>query len=210
MKGLIRKDLLQIIRTYYTFLLISLLFIVLSAVQPDNTFFAVYGMFLMCTLVSTLQNLDEAGGWAAYCDTLPVSRKMQVNEKYIFALLLSLAYIVLYLIASVVGSLIRGNLVLPQLFATCMVMAMMGMIGTAISLGMSFAYGMQKSQLARIITIAVIVSLGMLVLNYSSVPVQIIAGMNQFVLTAGMILVSVVILAGSWKFAQYKYEKRDL
>ena len=95
MKGLLRKDLYMIWRYGRLLLLISALFLVLGAISGGNTFFILYPVLFGGVLPVNLISYEERDGWNALCDTMPVSRKTVVNERYLMTLLCFLA---LYLI----------------------------------------------------------------------------------------------------------------
>ena len=91
MKGLLYKDFRLITKDYKTFLIISVVFILMGAVWKEGLYGPVYGMFFLATVVSTLQNYDEAVGFRKYCEILPLTRYDVVNEKYLLSLILVLA-----------------------------------------------------------------------------------------------------------------------
>ena len=59
MKGLFYKDILMLTRSFKAYLLMSLFFIVLGTIRPNNSFWAVYGSFFFVTLISSLMAVDE-------------------------------------------------------------------------------------------------------------------------------------------------------
>lgn len=75
MKGLFYKDVLMLTRSFRAYLAMTLFFIILATIRPDNSFWAVYGTFFFVTLVSSLMAVDEQSRWLSYCDILPLKRR---------------------------------------------------------------------------------------------------------------------------------------
>lgn len=88
MKGLLYKDWLMLKKYCRVYLLVLIVFLVVSVSAEESIFFSVYLMVLSSVLGVTLVSYDEKSGWERYCDTLPCPRELRVNEKYVFSLIL--------------------------------------------------------------------------------------------------------------------------
>lgn len=125
MKGLLIKDFL-LLRSYTkSLLLVLVLFLVIG--MSSGTAFVVGMVMIQCVMlaVSTF-SYDDMAKWNTYMLSMPVSRKTAIREKYMLALLLSLAGAALSLAAGLASGALRGNVDLKEVLATiggCVVMA---------------------------------------------------------------------------------------
>ena len=111
MKGLLKKDLYMIWAYGRMLLLISALFLAMSVFAPaeENFFFVIYPVLLGGVLPVTLLSYDERFGWNRYCDTMPLSRKQIVNERFLMSLLSFLVLYALTLLVQAIVLLPRGR-----------------------------------------------------------------------------------------------------
>ena len=87
MKGLMQKDLYMIWKYGRSLLVVSAVFLAVSVVAPDNYFFVIYPVLFGGILPVTLISYEERDGWNSLCDTMPISRRTVVNERYVMTLL---------------------------------------------------------------------------------------------------------------------------
>lgn len=125
MKGLLIKDFLLLRAYAKSLLLVLVLFLIVGT--TSGTAFVVGMVMIQCVMlaVSTF-SYDDMANWNTYMLSMPVSRKTAIREKYMLALLLSLAGVVLSLAAGLASGALRGNVDLKEVLATvggCMVMA---------------------------------------------------------------------------------------
>jgi glucose-6-phosphate-specific signal transduction histidine kinase len=159
MKGLLYKDFRLILKDYRTFLIISVVFILMGAIWREGLYGPVYGMFFLATVVSTLQNYDEAVGFRRYCEILPITRVDVVNEKYLLSVILVFAGVLLYALVS----LVLGHFsMIPE---TALAMIAVGLLASALSLPFSILFGTQKGSLVLMGIIAMMVMCGMFLIN---------------------------------------------
>ena len=95
MKGLLRKDLYMLWHYCKSFLLMIVIFAVMSLADTTNSFYTVYPVMLGSVLPVTLISYEERSGWCRYCQSMPLSRTLIVVEKYVFSLLCSFAMLLL-------------------------------------------------------------------------------------------------------------------
>lgn len=89
MKGLLYKDGRILATSFRTLPLMVFIFLLVSVFNENGSFWSMYGIFMGCTMISTLQNLDETSKWCTFCDTLPLNRSDLVTEKYILGLIVT-------------------------------------------------------------------------------------------------------------------------
>ena len=202
MKGLLYKDFRLIVKDYRTFLIISVVFILMGAIWREGLYGPVYGMFFLATVVSTLQNYDEAVGFRRYCEILPVTRIDVVNEKYLLSVILVFAGVVLYALVS----LVLGHLgMIPE---TAMAMVAVGLLASAFSLPFAILFGAQKGSLVRMGIIAMMVMCGMFLINGTD---DILAFLSGQKLTGALFGVLVIALFEiSRRVTGRLYMKKDL
>ena len=202
MKGLLYKDFRIILKDYRSFLILAIVFILMGVFWKEGLYGPVYGMFFLTTVVSTLQNYDEAVGFRKYCETFPLSRSDIVNEKYLLSLALAFGGILLFAIVS----LVLGRT--EMIFETAMAMAAIGLSASAFSLPFSFIFGAQKGSLVRMAVILAMVICGMVLINYTEV---ILNFLSSQALTS--VLIFVLVIAAfeiSRRITIRFYEKKEL
>ena len=136
MIGLIRKDLYSILKYCRTLLLMSALFLAMSAFSEQNFFFVIYPVIFAGVLPVTLISYEERDGWNCTCDSLPLSRRTVVNERYLMALL---CFLTLYLVTMAVQA--------------------------AVMLPISLRWGVEKGRLAYYVMIGGLVAVGVYAAN---------------------------------------------
>ncbi len=206
MKGLLKKDLYMIWAYGRMLLLISALFLAMSVFAPaeENFFFVIYPVLLGGVLPVTLLSYDERFGWNRYCDTMPLSRKQIVNERFLMSLLSFLALYALTLLVQAVVLLPRGRAAdLGQLAA---VLPCFGLLAPAIMLPVTLRWGVEKGRLVYYFFIGGLVAAGLIFSKQ-------FLGVSGAITRWGAALVlaaSVLVFAASWLLSQRLYEKREL
>jgi drug/metabolite transporter (DMT)-like permease len=159
-------------------------------------------MFFLATVVSTLQNYDEAVGFRKYCEILPVTRIDVVNEKYLLSVILVFAGVLLYALVS----LVLGHFsMIPE---TALAMIAVGLLASACSLPFSILFGTQKGSLVRMGIIAMMVLCGMFLINGTD---DILAFLSGQKLTGALFGVLVIALFEiSRRVTGRLYMKKDL
>ena len=210
MKGLLYKDILSVYRSYRSFFMIVAVFLIVSLFNDNASYWASYAVFMTCAMVSTMQNTDEATQWAFTCDTFPMKRKIQVDAKFLLSILLTLSVMVTYAVIAFLASLFGIGSGVKWLGMNLILMLITGCLGTALSLTPAFLFGPQKSQMMRIVFIAIFVFAGMILINYTESLAEILSGMSgkmiAMLIIAGSLL---LVLLARW-ISTVCYEKRTL
>lgn len=205
MKGLIRKDLYMLWRYGRTLLLISVAFLVFSTLSDgDNFFFVVYPVLFGGILPVTLISYEERDGWNRRCDTMPVSRRTVVSERYLMTLG---CFLLLYLLTLAVHGAVliprgKGSLVLQM----AALLPSFGLAAPAIMLPVTLRWGVEKGRLAYYVILGVILAAGILLFDS-------VSDMSTAVQAPGLwavLGVSLLIFALSWLLSLRLYEKREL
>ena len=206
MKGLFYKDVLMLTRFFLAYLAMTLFFIILATIRPDNSFWAVYGTFFFVTLVSSLMAVDEQSRWLSYCDILPLKRRDIINERYLLSLILTAALVVLFLILS----LIFRHADMPTVLVTAGMMVALSLLAISVSMPINVKFGTAKGQMVRMTVIIVMVACGMFIINYAGPITAILLQVKASVLLFGIAAFIVLIFALSWLLSIRIYEKKNL
>ena len=202
MKGLLYKDFRMILKDYRWFMVIASAFILMGIFWKEGLYGPVYGMFFLATVVSTLQNYDEAVGFRKYCAILPLSRADIVNEKYLLALILTAAGTGLYVLVSLVTG--KWNM----MFETALAMSTSGFAASALSLPFSMIFGAQKGSLVRYVFIVLMIFAGMFLISNTNDILAFLAAKKA----AGLLflLAAAAVFELSRRLSVRFYQNRDL
>jgi len=94
MKGLLLKDYYTIIKYCRFYLIMLLIFIVISSIGETSPFFMFYPALIAWLIPVTLISIDEKEKWDIYCSTLPFDRKQMISEKYLLGFLFVLSVMI--------------------------------------------------------------------------------------------------------------------
>ena len=206
MKGLLKKDLYMIWAYGRMLLMISAVFLAMSAFVPteENFFFVIYPVLLGGVLPVTLLSYDERFGWNRYCDALPITRRQVVDERYLMSLLSFLALYVLTLLVQALVLLPKGRG--EDLLELAGLLPCLGLVAPALMLPITLRWGVEKGRILYYFIIGVIVAAGLVFSSDFIGPGKAIGRWG----TAAVLLVSVVFFAASWLLSVKLYEKREL
>ncbi len=205
MKGLIRKDLYMLWRYGRTLLLISVAFLVFSTLSDgDNFFFVVYPVLFGGILPVTLISYEERDGWNRNCDTMPVSRRTVVSERYLMTLG---CFLLLYLLTLTVHGAVlipggKGALVLQM----AALLPCFGLAAPAVMLPVTLRWGVEKGRLAYYVILGVTLAAGIFLFDS-------ISDMSTAVQAPGLEAapgLTLLLFGGSWLLSMRIYEKREL
>ncbi len=206
MKGLLRKDLYMTWAYGRTLLVISALFLFSSVFMPseENFFFVVYPVLMGGVLPVTLLSYDERFGWNRYCDTMPVSRKLVVDERYLMTLLSFLALYAVTLAVQAVVLLPKGRG--EDLIQLVGLLPCFGLAAPAILLPVSLRFGVEKGRLVYFFIIGLVVAVGLV---FSSSVLQVGGAIGTWGV-ATVLAASLLIFGASWLLSIRFYSKREL
>ena len=162
MKALLQKDIYESVTSMRAVFLVILIFTVVSLLTPASSIIIPYLVILPGTMVATILNLEEQNGWMVYAGTLPVRRRTQVMEKYLYgALLVALGSLLALLIQWTY--IFRGQAEF-QPAASFLSFLSIGLMAPALLLPFVYWLGAEKG---RYITMFLVIGIVMLVLTQS-------------------------------------------
>lgn len=198
MKGLLLKDWYMTVKYWRITLLISGLFLVLSAIKAGNSFFTFYPCAMMSMLPASLLSYDDREKWTDHVQTLPVSRRDYVTGKYLFGVLAIAAYLlVLTLLYLVLCPAWLPDALLFSVF--------IGTLVPALTLPFLFRFGSEKGRIVYLLTIgAVFGILAASSLSDNGTPLRHFASLPTWSVPPA----SLLIYALSWRISLRMFEKR--
>ncbi len=206
MKALLYKDFLVAKKYLKMLLLMDLIFVAVSIFGSSETpFLTIFPLVMCAPSVTSLISYDERFRFDRSCDMLPVSRKMQVDEKY----LLALGYVVVIFLLCAVGVLKKTAGAERTLMLTAMAAA--GLLPVALLLPIIFKVGAEKGRIFYYV-----IYIGSLILTYGAAGVGASDGVGQAVPVLGpgaffaALLVLLALFALSWFLSVRFYRKREL
>ena len=203
MKSLLLKDLYVMKGTIVTFSIILLVFIAVG-VTGNSMFLLMAFAFSSIQSVSVF-NQEAACRWETYAGGLPLTRKTQVLEKYIFIL------IPLAIVTALTAVILLGMGVFapererPDLMMLLM-MAFLSLIIPSVTIPILYKVGPEKGQLLSTIFAGILFGAmagGAMALDEKW------TGSPSFI-PIGAIVLSILLLAGSYFLSLRIYTKKDL
>ena len=144
MKGLLLKDYYTIIKYCRFYLIMLLIFIVISSIGETSPFFMFYPALIAWLIPVTLISIDEKEKWDIYCSTLPFDRKQMISEKYLLGFLFVLSVMIASSAEQVIRMSVLGIFSWSDLFLLSGTVFMLGLIGPSVLLPFIFKFGAEK------------------------------------------------------------------
>ena len=154
MKGLLRKDFYMLWSYSRMFLIFLIIFLAASLFQPESVFFSFYPGIVMGMLPITLIYYDESFKWHIYCQTMPLSRKTVVVEKYGMLLILTGAAALVSALVQAVGGFFLHTLSPMEALERSVVTLSLSLAATSLVMPLVFRLGPEKGRLTYIVSIA--------------------------------------------------------
>lgn len=208
MKGLLLKELYLSLKHFKGYILLVIMFAMLSGLDGSNMFLMFYPCLLCGMIPVNLMAYDERSKWDVYTAVLPFTRAQVVASKYLTGILTQ--GVILLLVA--VSNLLKMDLADPvawkSFFSIMGTMILLSAMATAVPLPFIFKMGVEKGRMGYYIMIGL-----------ASAGSGIAAGIfgNEIspselpeIALPVMIFIAVAVYALSWYLSVRFYEKRDL
>lgn len=203
MKALLLKDWYMLKKYGRVLLIVLAVFIVGSAFATDTYFLLMYPVLLASVFSTSLISYDEKFGWLRYAETMPISRRLVVSEKYVITLLLSAAVLVLTLLVRI-PAIAAGKLDLSAFSGLVVLMATASFVAPSLILPIMFKFGMEKGRIAYFIIIGFILALSVMLPDTAG-SAALSGGLSLAVLP-----LAAAVFALSWLLSIRFYQKREL
>ena len=168
MKGLLKKDLCMLWNYCRSMILILAAFTLVGAFMEDSFFYSFYPVLIVSMLPVTLISYDERFKWDIYCQSLPISRRVQVTEKYLLSLLSVLVVILCCIAAQIYRMLdmagFNASVIhwgsLPQFVA---MLVGLGLISPSLMIPLIYKFGAEKGRMVFFVVVGFFCALGAMV-----------------------------------------------
>lgn len=207
MKGLLRKDLLLSWKYGRAYLIISVFFFAMTLMNATGILFVVYPTFLASLMPMNLLMVEETCRWPQYADTLPVTRRQLVSEKYLLGALFALATLLITLGVLAVRLAAYG---LEGLWLIFLAGFFISFVGQAASLPFMFRFGTTKGRIAFFVATGLTMGIvGALTAITDAAEGGIGAIAFPWWLLPGLCVLALGLYVLSWLFSVRAYEKRE-
>lgn len=209
MKGLLLKDFYMAKRYCRSFFVIVLLFIAISVIGENNTFFVFYPVLMGTIVPVTLLAYDERSKWETNSATMPYTRAQLVSAKYIDMLFLLICCLILVGISQYIRMAHAGEIQWKELGRLMGLLSVVGTVSPCLMLPVIFRFGAEKG---RVMYFVVIIAFFVAIATFSNIlpkDYQLPSGLQHWIVLAGIIVIGLTLLI-SWRISIYFYEKREL
>ena len=205
MKALLYKDFLAAKKYLKMLFLMDAVFVAVSIFgSSEAPFLTIFPLVMCAPTVTSLLSYDERFHFDRSCDMLPVSRKMQVDEKY----LLALGYVaVIFLLCSL--GVFRRLPAGPDRTLLLTAMLAGGLLPVSLLLPVMFKVGSEKGRVFYYVVYfaSLVLTYGASAVGVTDGDVQALPGPGLFWRTLAVLL---LLLALSWFLSVRFYQKREL
>ena len=208
MRGLLLKDFYMMKRYCRSYLLIAIVFSVISFVGKDSMFFVFYPCLLCGMIPVSLLSYDERSRWLQYSESLPYTKEQIVSCKYLIGLMVQVAMLIVTAILQAVKMNINGTFDWKDFIVLMLLVMIMAAITSSISLPFMFKLGVEKGRAAYYVMVGV-VCVGSIIFSN----LFLAGGETEIELSVGLFLLCLVgigLYALSWYLSVLFYKRREL
>ena len=213
MKGLLRKDLYMMKNTFGTLVAFMLVYAVIGYYGANASMLSAILAIIIMMLPANSISYDEFYHWDRYVLTMPVSRRMVVQSKYVLCLLL----VLFAMLVGILFSLLLGESWENALLSNGFV-ALLALLMTVLSLPAMLKWGAQKGRLIMVLLCGVaggLIAIVSISISYGGMTLGPLdgEGVHASLLTGGMLLAALCIftavaMAVSYRISCRLYEKK--
>lgn len=153
MKGLLIKDYRLLFGQKKVFIIIMMIWLMLFFTNEADgfTFVTSYMMFVMAIFTISTISYDQYDNGMTFLLTLPVTRTVYVQEKYLFAIMNAIAAALLSVLVTGVMGAVRGTMIdIGELFAITAGTGAIVLVMIAVMLPFSIIFGTEKGRLVMV------------------------------------------------------------
>ena len=206
MLGFIKKDLFLIKGNMKAVGIMLVVLIGMALFQDINLAFL--PSFISVVLFLSTFSYDEYNKWDSYAITLPNGRKHVVGAKYVTTIILLLISVAIATILAVVIGKVRNQLNLEEIVGTMGGSIFAVILLISITYPIIFKFGNEKGRIAMFVITFLGVSLFTILLKSINIPKDMISFLEQYSMIL-IIIVSILILIGSYILSKHIYEKKE-
>lgn len=208
MKGLILKDLYMAAKYCRAYALIALVFLGVSVVNGEDTFFLFYPCLLCGMIPVNLLAYDERSKWLQYSATLPYSKAQIVSAKYVIGLMAQLVVLIATGIARSVQMRLSGNSNPAELILLLETILLLSAFASSIAMPFMFRWGVEKGRIAYYVMIGLVCAGAIVAKDLIAViPVQ---NATSVSLAPALCIGAAVLYGLSWLLSIRCFQTREL
>lgn len=208
MKGLLLKDLYMMKKYCKSYLLLIVIFVVVSFASSENLFFVFYPCLLCGMIPVNLLAYDERSKWLQYSETMPYTKGQIVSGKYVIGLGTQVSVLLVTGIAQAIRMSMNDAFVLGEYLVLMMLLLILSLLASSITLPFMFKLGVEKGRMAYYIMIGIVCAGSIILSNLLS------GGMQKEIQLNGILpiicLIGIGIYALSWYLSVVFYTKREI
>lgn len=207
MKGLLLKDMRALKSTFTILAGFMLLYAVFGVVSDNSSMFTAVLAIIIMMLPANSISYDEFYHWDRYVLTMPVSRKMVVQSKYILCFLL----VGFMLVTGTVFVMLLDGSAADALLSTMMVAAVSLMMATA-ALPCMLKWGAQRGRLVLCAVAGAagaVMATGLMFLKDDTMTIGDAMVVLQDMILLGTLLLTVIVVVVSYFIALRLYERKE-
>ncbi len=208
MKALLLKDYYMLKKYGKAFLVIELVFLLLSLMPSDNMFFVYYPCMLCGMIPVSLMSYDEKNKWDAYCSVLPYTKAQIVSAKYIVGLIIQVLLLVITGITQAVKMSMEGGFNLSQFLLIMTIPVIITCISSGGCLPFLFKLGVEKGKAAYFGMVGVCCAGSAIAAQLMGLNTKIEVGFGLMLFV--VVLAAIGLYALSWYLSIRFYEKREI
>lgn len=208
MKGLLLKDWYMIKNYCRSYILISVVFIVLSVIGNGDMFFVFYPCLLCGMIPVTLLGYDERSRWTEYSGTMPYTRAQIVSGKYLIGLFAQLTAILLMGIVQGIRIKISQDYSFHDFSVLMLLMMSMAALTASIPLPFIFKLGVEKGRMAYYIMIGFACAASVLASN--ALRDQLLPELRTDIFLWILLILGIGAYSLSWYLSVVFYKKREI
>jgi len=208
MKGLLLKDMYLALKHFKGYIVLVIMFALLSVAETENMFLIFYPCLLCGMMPVNLMAYDERSKWDVYTAVLPFTRAQIVASKYIFGLIGQGIILALVAISNMISMASSGGINWAYLSGVMGTLVMLSAIATAVPLPFIFRMGVEKGRMGYYVMIGLAAGGSGVAAGIfgNEISPDALPGMAFPV----MVLIGVAIYAASWWLSVRFYENREL
>lgn len=209
MRGLFIKDFKMVIKSCKLYLIMILLFFAISMISKNSSFVYLYSAIFSGMIPYILIGMDERTAFSKYMQTLPVSRKQIVAEKYLFGIMITGALLIVIMAFEFVRGILNNDFSLSEILSVISSTLFISCLFPSISLPVIFKLGIEKGKILLMCIGGLIGGLSAFLVNAPIMIGSIDFFQSTVMLPLLLLAVSAVMYFVSFILSVSAYEKRE-
>ena len=207
MKGLLLKDFYMMKKYCRAYLLIAVVFIVVSFFTVENLFMTFYPCLLCGMIPVNLLAYDERSHWMEFSGTLPYTKAQIVSGKYLIGLMTQVALLVVTGIAQGIRMALNGTFALQDFAVLMLLMLCVSTVASSITMPFVFKLGVEKGRIAYYVMVGVVCGGSVVASSIFKGHMQSEMHVNAPLTVVALVCIGIYAL--SWYLSIVCYQKRE-